>query len=300
MIAHIAEAQEQRGRVVLWLGANAETQDTAVDAALRLAQAFGSEIESLFIADDQLFDLAELPFAREISLSGRSSRMLSSSTLAQDLKQHASALQRRVLARARSADVKAHARTVRAEPVQALAQACAENGPWNVVTVGSPIRRGTNARGKGGRTAPGDFGVAELFDAIHGTTGIVVAGPRARRTSGPVIAVVEEIERLVPMMRAAERIASATGGDARLWLLDHERGREEWMEGQIRLALASYPGHKLDVIDMSRHGTRDVAGMMRREGAGFVICRFGGRLAPDEDMVAPLAEELDGPLMLVR
>jgi hypothetical protein len=300
MIAHVAEADEQRGRVVLWLGANAETQDTAVDAALRLAQAFGSEMESLFIADDQLFDLAELPFAREISLSGRRSRVLSSSTLAQDLKQHASALQRRVLARARSASVKAHARVVRAEPVQALAQACTENGPWNVVTVGSPIRRGSRSRGKNGRAAPGDFGVAELFDAIHGTTGIVVAGPRAQRTSGPVIAVVEEIERLVPMMRAAERIASATGGDARLWLLEHDRGREEWMEGQIRLALASYPSQKLDVIDMTRHSAGDVAGMMRRQGAGFVITRFGGRLAPDGDMVAPLAEELEGPLMLVR
>lgn len=298
MIAHVAEADEQRGRVVLWLGANAETQETAVDAALHLAQAFGSEIESLFIADDQLFDLAELPFAREVSLSGRRTRTLSTETLANDLQAHASALQRHVLARARAADVKAEARVVRAEPVAALARACAENGPWNVVTVGSPLRRGTAAGSH--RQVPGDVDISALFAAIHATTGIVVAGPEARRTEGPVIAVVEEVERLVPTMRAAERIAHATGGDARLWLLEHGRSPDDWVEGQIRLALASYPGLKLEVVDMTQRTTRDVAALMRREGAGFVIARFGGRLVPDEAHVAPLAAALDGPLFLVR
>jgi hypothetical protein len=205
-----------------------------------------------------------------------------------------------VLARARSAAVRAQARVVRAEPVAALAQACAENGPWNVVTVGSPVRRERKGHADRRPARSRDVGVAELFAAIHATTGIVVAGPAARRTTGPVIAVVEEIERLVPMMRAAERIASATGGDARLWLLVHDQGQQDWMEGQIRLALASYPGLKLEVIDMACHATGDVAAMMRRQGAGFVIARFGGRLVPDEDHVAPLAAELEGPLFLVR
>lgn len=293
MITHVAQADEQRGRVVLWLGASGETQDTAVDAALRLAQAFGSEVESLFIADRQLLDLAELPCAREVSMSGRVWRVPSRAALAQEMEAEASALRRRVLARARAADVRAEVRMVEADPVSALAEACAAKGPWNVVTVGAPMRRGNG-------TTPLGAGLAELFAVVHGTTGIVVAGPKARRTSGPVIAVVEELERLVPMMRAAERIASATGGDARLWLLDHEETRRDWIEGQIRLALGATPANKLEVIDMARHSLADVAGLMRRAGAGFVIARFGGRLAPHEDDVAPFAEMLDGPLFLVR
>ncbi|HEX2840930.1 hypothetical protein [Hyphomicrobium sp.] len=287
MIAHIAHADEQRGRVVLWLGGSGEAHDTAVDAALRLAQAFESEIESLFIEDCQLYDLAELPFAREISLSGRRTRAFSAASLAKDMQAHAAALQRSVLARARAADVKVQTRVVRAEPIQALAQACAENGPWNVVTVGTPIGQG-------------NMGVAEIFDTVHATTGIVVTGPKAQRTSGPVIAVVEELERLVPMMRAAERIATATGGDARLWLLEHDQARQDWIEGQIRLALSPSPNIKFDVVDMSIHTPLDVARLMRRQRAGFVIARFGGVLAPHEDGVAPFAEALDGPLFLVR
>ena len=293
MIAHVAEAEEQRGRVVLWLGGGGEIQKTAVDAAIALAQAFQSEVESLFIEDRQYFDLAALPFAHEISLSGRSKRAMSAEALAQDLKAHASALQRQVLERARAAEVRALARVVRAEPVQALAEVCAEKGPWNVVTVGVPVRDGT-ATGHLGA------GLAEVFHAVHATTGVVVAGAKARHTSGPVIAVVEELERAVPMMRAAQRIATATGGDARLWLLEQDQARQDWIEGQIRLALGATARLKLEVIDMAVHTPQSVAGLMRRAGAGFVITRFGGLLTPRERDVAPFAELLDGPLFLVR
>lgn len=292
MIAHIAHADEQRGRVVLWLGASGEPHDMAVDAAVRLAQAFQSEIDSLFIEDGQLFDLADLPFSREISLSGRRTRSFSMDALARDMQTHASALQRRVLARAHAADVVAHARVMRADPVGALARACTENGPWNVVTVGAPVR--SDGAGSGGP------GFAELFDAVQATTGIVVAGANAQRTAGPVIAVVEELERLAPMMRAAERIARATGGDARLWLLDQDQSRRDWTEGQIRLALGSDPAVGLHVIDMARHSASDVAELMCREGAGFVISRFGGRLTPTDQEAARFAELLEGPLFLVR
>lgn len=293
MIAHVAQADEQRGRVVLWLGGSGETQDTAVDAALCLAQAFQSEIESVFIEDCQLFDLAELPFAREIPLSGRGTHSMSTDALARDMQAQASALQRHVLARAKAADVKAQARVVRAEPVQALADVCAENGPWNVVTIGTPARDG-NGTGHAGA------GLQELFDAVHATTGIVVTGRTAQRTSGPVIAVVEELERVVPMLRAAERIATATGGLASLWLLEHDQARQDWIEGQIRLALGNAPGISFDVVDMSVHTPQSVARMMRRAGAGFVITRFGGILTPRARDVAPFAEQLEGPLFLVR
>ena len=154
--------------------------------------------------------------------------------------------------------------------------------------------RGGDGAGLGGP------GFAELFDAVQATTGIVVAGTHARRTAGPVIAVVEDLERLAPMMRAAERIARATGGDARLWLLDQPHGHPDWTEGQIRLALGADPAVALEVVDMTRHTVGDVAGMMRSQGAGFVISRFGGLLTPTDADAAHFAEQLEGPLFLVR
>lgn len=288
MITHVAEAGEQRGRVVLWIGGGSDPQETALEAAFRLAQAFQAEVESLFVADHQLFDLAALPFVREIPLSGRGARHLTADGLARQIQAHAAGLQRRVLARAEAAEIKAEARTVRAEPVRALAETCARNGPWNVVTVGAPVRRGNGTS------------LAELFATVHATTGIVVTGPKARRTCGPVIALVDELERTIPMMRAARRIAASTGSEARLWLLDDEQGRDDWLEGQVRLALGPAPEVKLDVVDMGLESPRSVAETMRRQGAGFVIARFGGLFVRDEEDVAPLTEILEGPLFLVR
>ncbi len=141
-------------------------------------------------------------------------------------------------------------------------------------------------------------GLAEVFDAVQAATGIVVAGARARRTTGPVIAVVEELDRAVPMMRAAERIASATGGDARIWLLEHDRSRQDWIEGQIRLALGTANGPKLEVVDMSVETPHSVAGLMRRAGAKFVIARSAACCAGAGR--GPVRRLLDGPLFLVR
>ena len=43
-----------------------------------------------------------------------------------------------------------------------------------------------------------------------------------------------------------------------------------------------------------------VAEALRRLGGGFVICRFGGLVVPDEGDLRPLASVLECPLFLVR
>ena len=53
MIAHVAQAGEDRGRVVLHLQSG-HPSAIALEAAVRIARAFQSEIESLFVEDEQL------------------------------------------------------------------------------------------------------------------------------------------------------------------------------------------------------------------------------------------------------
>jgi hypothetical protein len=288
MIAHVAEAGEDRGRVVLRLGSSGRLSDIALEAAMRVAQAFQSEIESVFVEDRQLFDLARFPFAREISLSGQRTRTLSHGEIEHDIKMQAAALQRKVLALARSFEVPARTRIVRDEPLRALAITCAESGPWNVVTLAEPFtERDADA-------------LSDLFHAVAGTTGFVLAGPQARHTKGDVVAVVEDVDRVPPMLRAAERIAAATGGEARLLLMDDNAERLEWMEGQVRLALVQRTAVNLETVDMSRRNMASVADLLRQSGAGFVIARFGGRFVTGDGGLAHLAAMLEGPLFLVR
>lgn len=288
MIAHVAEAGEDRGRVVLRLGSSGRLSDIALEAAMRVAQAFQSEIESVFVEDRQLFDMARFPFAREISLSGKQTRMLSHGEIEHDIQLQAAALQRKVLALAQSFEVPARTRIVRDEPLRALAITCAESGPWNVVTLAEPF------------TARDAAELSDLFHAIAGTTGFVLAGPKARHTKGDVIAVIEDVERVPPMLRAAERIAAATGGEPRLLLMDESAQRLEWMEGQVRLVLGQRSTVRLETINMVGRTSASVAELLRRAGAGFVIARFGGRFASGNGGLAELAGMLEGPLFLVR
>jgi hypothetical protein len=288
MIAHVAEAGEDRGRVVLHLGSSGRMSEIALEAAMRVAQAFQSEIESVFVEDRQLLDLARFPFAREIGLSGRQVRALSPGEIEHDIQVQAAALQRKVLAIARTFEVPARTRIVRDEPLRALAIACAESGPWNVVTLAEPFT---------GRDAAE---LSVLFDAVAGTTGGVLAGPKARHTKGDVVALIEDVDRVPPMLRAAERIADATGGVARLVLIDDNAERLAWMDGQVRLALGQRPAVNLEAINMSRRSMGSVAEILRRSGVGFVIARFRGRFVSGDGGLAQLAAMLEGPLFLVR
>ena len=287
MIAHVAEAGEERGRVVLRLGPTGSMSDIALEAAVRVAQAFQSEIESLFIEDQRLFDLASFPFAREVSLSGRQTRAISAEDIARELRALSAALNRKVAETARRAEVPVRFRSIRDEPVHALAAACTESGPWNVVALAEPL------------TSGGAGYLAELFAAVEGATGFVLVGPAARRTNGPVVAVIEDVVRVAPMLRAAERLASVTGGDARLLLAGDDGERLHLMEGQVRLMLAEAAAKPL-IAGSVRSDPAAILSALRRLGAGFAIVQFGGCLARREAGFSPLAAALEGPLFLVR
>lgn len=286
MIAHVAEAGEDRGRVVLQIGAE-RTSAVALEAAMRVATAFQSEVESVFVEDRQLYELARFPFVREIARSGQSSRELSHEDMIRELGVLGRALNRRVRALARTHEVALRTRVTRGDPVRALALACAASGPWNVVALASPL---------GAASPP----LAELFDAVHEMTGIVVAGARARRTTGPAIAIVEDAEAMPPLMRAAERLAAATGEEARLLLVEDDAERLALLDGQVRLALRHNGGVRLDVAEPADAGVAAIAARLERARAGFVIARYGGRLIGGEEDLAILARGHAGPLFLVR
>lgn len=90
---------------------------------------------------------------------------------------------------------------MRDEPMRAVAHACAENGPWNVVVMSEPFGPGDEPR------------LERIFALVTDTTGVVIVGPQGRRTRGTVIAAIEQVERLDPMLNAAERIAGTTGAE---------------------------------------------------------------------------------------
>ncbi len=288
MIMHVAEAGEQRGRVVLHI-TSGHPSDIAMEAAVRIAQAFHSEIESLFVEDLQLYDMASYPFAREISYTGARSRVLSRDAIERDLRLCARALSRRVEALALAANVPLRgARVVRDDPLQALAKACAEDGPWNVVALADVLSPGQGAR------------LCELFANVGGYTGLMLVGPKARRTRGPVIAVIESPDHLQPMLRAAERMAGVTGGEVVVMLLSDSPTNGQSLEEQVRLALGVHAKVRLLNYQIDHGAPAALAEIIRRLQAGFLIGHFGGILVPAHGDLRDLVAALECPLFLMR
>ena len=287
MIAHVAETGEDRGRVVLHLR-SAHPNTFAIEAALRIARAFGSDLESLFVEDEQLFDCAAYGFVREVSLSGRESRPLSPDAVMRDLHLAAQGARRQIETLARKAEVPLRCRVVRDEPLRALSIACAETGPWNVVALGEPFTGGNGAMLK------------QFLTEVAGSTGLVTVGPKARQVTGPVVVAIEDTAQLPDMLRAAERLAALDGVEIVLLLIAPDEEHLDQMDGEARLVVEAREDVRIQSAAVARGEAAVIAETLRRLRGGIVICQFGGLVVPDEGDLRPLASVLECPLFLVR
>lgn len=287
MIAHVAESGEDRGRVVLHVGTG-DPHVIAVEAALRVARAFGSEIESLFVEDEQLFDCAAYAFAREIPLSGSRSRPLSRDDLMRSLHFAAQGARRRIEELARKAEVPLRCTIVRDESTRALSIACAERGPWNVVALSEPFK-----------AANGPL-LKQLLNEVVGTTGFVLVGPRAKRVAGSVVVAVESTDYLPEMLRAAEKLAALDESGIVLLLIASDQDHLDRIDAETRLVVEAHPNMRIAWAALSHGASAVIAETLRRLHAGTVICRFGGLVVSDEEDLRPLAAALECPLLLVR
>lgn len=288
MIAHVAQAGEGRGRVVLHLTQTSPSQ-MALEAAVRVAQAFQSEIESVFVEDAELLDIAGLPFAREISFSGRHSRALSPEIVERQMRAAAQGLSRRIGDLARAAEVPLRETVVRDEPVRALAQACNAKGPWNVVALTSPLCDLDCA------------GLERLFAAVPGTTGLIVVGRTVRRTQGRIVALVEDIAHFEAVLATARRLRD-TSGDTRLTLLlvAESDAEAQTMDEQARLVIGDDDGLEIVRARVAPNAPGMAAEIIRRLDAGFIVCRLGPLVMPRDGDLRPLSAVLECPMFLIR
>jgi hypothetical protein len=247
----------------------------------------GSEIETLFVEDEQLYDCAACGFVREVSPDrpaaagdvGRGHEARPASGCAGARRQI------EILAAApRCRCARAWCGTNRCAPCRI---ACAERGPWNVVALAEPF------------TGNGML-LRQLLLEISGTTGLVMVGPRAQRVAGPPVAVVEDTQRLPDMLRTAERLAALDGAQIVLLLVASDEERLHALDGEARLVVEGREDVRIETAAATHGEAAVIAEALRRLQGGFVICQFGGLLVPDEGDLRPLAAVLECPLLVVR
>ncbi len=290
MIAHVAEVGEARGRVVLRI-CDARPSEVALGAAVRVAQAYQSEVESLFVRDAQLGDLANYSFARIITPSGRLAQRCDLRELQVAYRAIERTVSRQLAALAAGQDVPFRARMVEGEPLQALIMACAERGPWNVIALAEPV---------------GGYAFAQIeavFANIRDVTGLVLAGRQARRLDGPVAVVVDDVALVHGALRTAARLAETADVAIVVLAAGIDDAATAAIEGDLRLLFADSPPDARVALGVapSLHG--DPAAMaewVRRQQPGFVVARFGGAMLADAHALKAAIAALECPVFLLR
>ena len=274
--------------MVLGIECSEPVSARALAATVHVAQAFHAEVECLLIEDRQLFDVANYTFAREVSAAAPTGRGIDIDALATDMRLAARGAERNLSAMARDADVPVQFRPLRDAPVKALADACQAMGPWNAVALSRPLSRRLLAR------------TGRLFDRVTGMTGVVMASDRGDVADGPVVAVVEDFDRLAGMRRTAERLARVSGRDVRIAIIAATRRQLAWLEREVRQSVAGMPGVDVVPLGAAGGGAEVAAEALRRINPSFVVAAHGGQLLPAEPTPGTLADVLASPLLIVR
>ena len=284
---HIAEASEAKGRVVVQ-ACSGRSSPIALEAAVWLARAFQSEIESLFVEDQQLIELASYPFAREISLSGRASRAICCEDMEREFRYASAAFHAELSALARAAEINVRPRVIRDEPVNALSTACAAYGPWNAVALAEPF------------TSPACPSFKSVFESVRDTTGLLVVGPNAQRTTGPIVIALEQADLLPAMLSAADKLAAVREFEVLVCPIAALERELAEIDAAARLVMAVREMGRLVAGTLAMGAEAAVAEALRRLQPGLVIGQFGGLLVPENSDLRPLAAGIECPLLLMR
>lgn len=286
MIAHVAEAAENSGRVVLQISADGALAPCALAAAVHVAASFRAGLESLVAQDPSLVDFAGFEFCAEVSSETASVKKVDSEMLESKLHNCALLSHEDVVAAGIAAGVPVHCRTLHEEAVSAIAAACYENGPWNIAVLAGPVDDHTANE------------VSRVFETGD-VTAIVVAGHGpAQRICGPVVAIVEQLAHVQPMLRAAEKLADSD--NIHLILFGGNADDLAWMDGQVRLLLGSNVAADLILTPETFASPLALAGFLQDLEVGFVIAHLGGQLLPHDGGLLEFTRVNDGPIFLVR
>ncbi len=285
MTAHVAEASEGSGRVLLWLDPNILTAPQAIEASVRLAAAYRSELETVDVAPPHI------AFADGVPIRRVGARMSPAAAAALDEDTARSRLatrQRRAVDElAFEFDVPVVHTNAAGDAIDRLAEMCTARGPWNVVALS--------------RTPSASIAtlIADVFANVSGATGVLVGSRRQSAWSGRVAVVAEDGERLPSMLRAAERIAGKSGSTHLIVAAPTQSAFDD-LESQARLLpegggrLKFAPSRPTFGLD----GALDDALITTKPD--LAIARFGGTLLSDGASLSRALALTGAAFLLVR
>lgn len=284
MIAHVAEASEASGRVVLWLSPASPVSSAAMAAATRVAVAYGSEVETVVISRGELPADGAVPVRRiGVSRTQTDAAAEAGSVIGLCVGRHQRELERA----AQRAGIGFRHTLAEGDPFDRLAEMCQARGPWNIVALSEPPSASL------GHT------VSTILANVAGATAVIAAPAMPRSAGDKVVVAIEDMDRMPSMLRAAERLCSIRG-TIHVLIAEQTRMAFDELETAVRLLTE---GRRNVVFEptfptFAVEGALD--GMLRQTMPGFVIARFGGALFPTGRSLSRTISLAGAPFLLVR
>lgn len=287
MIAHVAEASEASGRVLLWLDPDAIAMPETAKAAVSIARAYSADIETLVLDAPSAGDAIGIPVAHRSLLGKPMSSRASDAPLSDHRDNLTSRQLREVHAIASSAGVRlSHARA-RGDAIDQLAELCISRGPWNIIAVSRPPSPELPTL------------ISAILANVSGATGVVVAGRKGAALSTDIAVILEDGDRMPSMLRAAERLL-ASHGRIQIFIAAETVFQHHEIDGQARLLTAGdtrYVHHPAGP-GFGVSGALDCE--LFRMKPAFIIARFGGVLLGQARALTRLLSLTPAPILLVR
>jgi len=274
--------EDVRGKVVLRMRGGAASP-LILEAATRFARIFRGELHGLFVENEELLALAQMPFAREISLTGGHTRTLSVDVVRKEMEAASAAMEREFERLTRAARVQARFEVVRGAAEEMLRKAMEDTG---ILAIGEPLAL----------AAPGMF--PELLAELTGIAGIIVVGCEARRAHGPIFTIIDSSANVALLIDTAEQMASEGAQEVILLIAGAEGSEAERLEAEARSALDAGTRYRFERIGAV--SPRSLGALVQRHEGGLVIARIGGPVAGDGVQASRFACALNCPLLLLR
>lgn len=288
MIAHVAEASEQRGRVVLWLDAETLCRPQDLDAAVRLASAYGAEVETIFISPDAVIVEEGVP-ARSVAhvVSGDAPEEAANDQAIMRSELLWRRLKRAAEIAGRTHGVAVHHALAQGNPIDRIAEMCLARGPWNIVAF-----TGLPAFG-------GHIVMNELMANVGGATGFLLCSGGKVHAEGPILIFAEDAERLPAMLRAGERLSS---GDSKIHLVIAAETRPLFddLDAHARLLADETYNVTFDPSAPTLGVPATLIEAAARLRPSLIIAPFAGAAIVNGRELARLAVATQAPILVVR
>ena len=268
-------------RLILDLGQGA-ADPLALQMAAELAGWLGVDLHGLFIEDEAVLALADLPFARELRLPTHEWTPLDAAGIAAELRHAAEEARRMLTGILATTRVPGGFEVRRGDPAACLAEI---SGAGDLVLLA--LSASVSAR------PPQDAARTRAAMARGAASALLVLPARPRRRRGPVVVVPESA--VDPALEIAARIAAATHEP--LTILLRDPGAEA-AAARDRAVAFGVPRQRVAVAGLAPSGTGSVQGVPAGQGESLIVL---GRAATGDGVeAAHLAAAHGVPVLLVE